>query len=37
VIDVPAAGRFDGKIVVRKPIDEEEKNGNGKVKKKVEA
>jgi hypothetical protein len=27
VIDV-----FDGKIVVRKPIDEKEKNGNGKKK-----
>jgi hypothetical protein len=32
VIDV-----FDGKIVVRKPIAEKEKNGNGKKKAKAEA
>lgn len=32
VIDV-----FDGKIVLRKPIDEKEKNGNGKKKAKAEA
>jgi hypothetical protein len=36
VMDVPACrGRFDGKIVLRKPIDEKE-NGKGK-KEKVEA
>jgi hypothetical protein len=26
---LPAGGRFDGKIVLRKPIDEREQNGNG--------
>jgi hypothetical protein len=41
---LPAAGRFDGKIpakagqaVLRKPIAEKEKNGNGKKKAKAEA
>jgi hypothetical protein len=41
---LPAGGRFDGKIVLRKPIDEKESwldgrdtNGNGKTKTKIEA
>jgi len=27
---LPAGGRFDGKIVLRKPIDEKESNGKAK-------
>jgi hypothetical protein len=34
---LPAGGRFDGRIVLRKPIDEKEQNGNGKKKAKAEA